>query len=46
VFPRDAADPGVADDVLRVVDSEETQMEIARIQSRRRQNAQENDGGI
>ena len=39
-------DPGVADDVLRIVNSEKTQAKVARIQTEHRQNAQENDGGI
>jgi hypothetical protein len=46
VFPCDSLNPRVADDVLRIVNSKETKMEIARVQSRRPRNAQENDAGI
>ena len=46
MLPRDALDPPIADDVLRIVDSEETKMEVARVQRRRRHNAQESDRGI
>ena len=46
VFPRDALDPGVVDDILRIVNSEKTQTKVACVKKRGRQNAQENDRGI
>ena len=46
MFPRDALDPRVADDVLRIVNSEETKMEIARVGNGRRQNRQAEDERI
>ena len=43
MFPRDAPDPGVGDNVLRVVDSEKTEVKVAGVHRRRRQNQQTED---
>jgi hypothetical protein len=39
VFPRDALDPRVAEDVLRIVNSEKTQAKVTCIKNGGRQNA-------
>jgi hypothetical protein len=46
VFPRDALDPRVVNDVLRIINSEKTQVKVACVKNGGRQNAEENDGGI
>jgi len=46
VFPLEPLDPRVADDVLRVVNSEETKMEVACLKNGGRQDAQANDARI
>ena len=46
VFPSDALDPRIADDVLRIVDSKKAELQIARVQSRRRKDAQTKDAGV
>ena len=46
MFPCDALDPGVADHVLRIVNSEESQAKVACVENCGCQNKQQNDSGI
>jgi hypothetical protein len=46
VFPCDALDPRVVNDVRRIVNSKKTQPKVACVKNGGRQNAEENDSGI
>jgi hypothetical protein len=46
VIPRGSLDPGVAEDVLRIVNSEETRMKVASVKNYRRKDEQERYGWI
>ena len=46
MFPRDALDPWIADDILRVINSEKTQVEVACVKSGRGEDAEKDYASI
>jgi hypothetical protein len=46
MFPTDALDPSVTDHVLRIVNSEKTEVKVASVENGGHQNAEANDGDI